>query len=422
MDHEEKAAVIARRRIANSLQPVNQLPQEVLSEILSLSLEPAYRGPWGRAVLRVCHDWRACLLRIPSVWGRLYITEMTSVEELDVWLSRASRVLLHVTLQFKNEESAAHVHSMWSRIATHPIKSFNLHYGYEFNPSWIFPLYGQIATLEEFATIFESSEGLRDTPSIFGPVLPLALTSLTITDEFDAGTYRLDDLHNLNVSDLRHVQLAMPLRDSCSFLSRCSALKSFKNDVYRAAETEDLSKGPLLLSFPELESLDLKGQYWEAFLRRAHMPQLCQLGLDLGPSLRRMPDTVQITTVQRLHLTRGCEVSKDLLLNFSELKYLKLLDLAQQDIPTLRILTGLVSDARQGKRFICPKLEELEYNTGGSWAPCLDLFRPLVLARVRGWPNPLTIYLPYLERPEGDEWEDWMDHLQFGTSSPLVRW
>lgn len=409
----------------------NLSKQEVLSEILSLSLPYVHEIgnevviPWGRPALGTCYRWRVCVLHTPSVWGRLFITETTTIEGLETWLSRASQTPLHVTLNFQDHPTTgAHVRWLWNRIAAHPIQSFALHCDSDFDLRWIFPLRGKIAALREFTMEILSRDESEPAviPQIFGPDPPLALTSLKIIDDSDSDNepFLLEDFNHFDASTLMHLQLHAAFRNHWTFITQCSALKRFSADVYRLFGAGYVLKAPISASLAELERLDLIAEDLEPFLRRVHAPKLHQLGLDLDQGLSHLSDTFQFTSIRYLRLTNAWRVSEDLLPRFSELEHLALFDWSDQDVPVLRFLTEASPDATTGDYFVCPKLRELKCRTHSPHVSVYD-FHPLVRTRV-SVQNPLAIYLPSYERPQGKLYRDWMKHLKFEASSPSVQW
>ncbi|KAF8310156.1 hypothetical protein DL93DRAFT_1667850 [Clavulina sp. PMI_390] len=99
--HEEKYLVeVMRKQTQNHLRPVSRLPNEVLSEIFLLSMDPDSKSVWDEPFLSTCSRWRKCAVATPAVWRWLYIHENTHPSELIVVLARSHNAPLDVTIEF----------------------------------------------------------------------------------------------------------------------------------------------------------------------------------------------------------------------------------------------------------------------------------------------------------------------------------
>ncbi|KAF8319686.1 hypothetical protein DL93DRAFT_108978 [Clavulina sp. PMI_390] len=78
------------RRARNAIAPINQLPAELLSEILQLSALPrSYFDHFGRScivwelpVLSTCHFWREMVLDLSAMWAQIYISDATPLAKI----------------------------------------------------------------------------------------------------------------------------------------------------------------------------------------------------------------------------------------------------------------------------------------------------------------------------------------------------
>lgn len=94
------------RRLANSLQPISRLPNEVLLEVFQESTDQNWTASWqdGRLsdhsriqILHVCHRWYSIGVNCPSLWTTY--EAMGSVEWTKEVLRRASGLPLRVTFR-----------------------------------------------------------------------------------------------------------------------------------------------------------------------------------------------------------------------------------------------------------------------------------------------------------------------------------
>ncbi|KAF8312994.1 hypothetical protein DL93DRAFT_1214114 [Clavulina sp. PMI_390] len=54
---------------------------------------------WRSPILAVCHRWRQCAVRFPTLWAQVYVEKSTSFDELTTWLRRSEPLSLDVTIR-----------------------------------------------------------------------------------------------------------------------------------------------------------------------------------------------------------------------------------------------------------------------------------------------------------------------------------
>ncbi|KAF8319685.1 hypothetical protein DL93DRAFT_108124 [Clavulina sp. PMI_390] len=407
------------------MAPVNQLPPELLGEILQLSTglykEPkAYSGwrmVWKTSALSVCYLWRAIVLNLPALWSQIYISGTTSQEEIATWASRAGNKPLDIRLGFPrdhqdtNKKMSQKIISSWNSLETHHIHSLRIEG--QIIPNTILPLRRNVAELHILIMhcyFVRIQPDAGSTFTIFPSHVPSNLQVLDVSNEFhNPISITLSSVGTQDLSRLEYLRFTegVKLLHAGEALATCRLLKFMEIDscdrlhgsLILLPNVERLELGPeLLKSFdlPKLYTLTLHGLLEDThhdLLRLGSLKKLIIFGFGIG----NIADAVAFLT------------------SIPQVVYLEL-DLLEGLEDVIQALCRVTPGVTTGtSSFLCPKLQVLECLFENNVA----LFKSLVEARLSspaGSP-PLEIWLGWRNHPKKKKWEPWMEKIRWASST-----
>lgn len=263
---------------------INRLPDEVLGEILLLSMMPLGKNLWSSPELKTCHHWRRVAAeRSPRIWSCLYITKRTPIECLDLWIARSAAAPLHVHLTTSLFYSDHFFQSVWKGITQkHSLRFWSLFLKLE-GPKWtdyILPITFRVDNLRELRIHWGHSVHFTSrTVDIFDPVITprhrlrmLEIqTSLRVRNIVMMPSFAASSLVELVVGEQAAPDVV------CEFLRQCQVIQKLTWDL-RHHETEPLwTPRPPRISIPTLERLWIAGPLAATFLLAADLPALRRL-------------------------------------------------------------------------------------------------------------------------------------------------
>ncbi|KAF8319690.1 hypothetical protein DL93DRAFT_2164375 [Clavulina sp. PMI_390] len=406
LDHQEHMVKLGLAQAQNAMMPINQLPVEVLGEILRISMEiPSWSTDriWNRPVFCTCHLWRTIILGLSPVWSRVKISGLTSLKEINEWVSRAANCPLDVTLEFPVDDGDMReaIVSAWTLISTHRIRAVEIYGGGD--ASIIFPLRGNIVdmcTLSVDGHVEDESADGAPSFTIFSSQVPSTLRTLELILESDPVSFLFCPISV--VADLSHLQTLRlcGVDPPSQALRSCTSLKTLTWDLRRA-----LSGAPIVL--PNLEYLELAGL---ALLESLELPSVHTLLVDKLESetcrhLSRLPSlrNLSIDDVESLDNVPAFFES------VSCIVHLRFISIEAVD-PILKGLCRIAPGATPRTLTVpCPVLQVLEF----IGMPGVDTLKPLIDRRVSTPWSPLQIWLSPWSRPEGVHWEKWMEEIHW---------
>ena len=275
LEREDCRAQLARRRAVNRDAAINRLPDEILEEILLLSMTPLDRRTWSRSELKTCHHWRKVAEKAPQIWSCLYLTERTPIKCIDLWIRRSAAAPLHVHLAPCCGPSFP---LLWRRITqcSHRFQSLVLSLEESNWIDHIFPITFRVDNLRQLK-IFWMDE--IPFPSRTIDVFPSIATSQLRKLEIKTAEWQQDIVSMPTVAASSLVELVIeeqaPLDVVWSFLVECKQIQRLTWDLqhYRMDELWT----PPSASFRTLERLWITGHFAAKFLLAADLPALRRL-------------------------------------------------------------------------------------------------------------------------------------------------
>ncbi|KAF8319694.1 hypothetical protein DL93DRAFT_2094632 [Clavulina sp. PMI_390] len=411
LDSQEQMMRLRLAQTQNAMAPINRLPVEVLSDILYMSMNDRAtyaHKVWNRPALRICQFWRNVILSLPAVWSQVRISETTSAEEVTTWIARAANRPLEIDLYSTYEKKAEKEAflSAWTIASARQLHTIRI-LG-QIDVSVMFPLKGNIAELRtlEVSGYLQRTIAGTDEPysfTIFSSSVPRSLRTLKITSDSHIIFFlRLSSVLTADFSHLQTLRLVgADLLHASQALASCSSLKFLAWDEREALD------GPQI-TLPSLEHLELAEL---ASLKSFKLPKLHTLDLgfleDRGYELLLCHEglrTMEITMVQDTHSAR------DFLASIPQIVHLKL---ALGETGSILKSLGRLAPGTTPETFdiLCPALRVLEC----SGEVDLGLIKPLVDQRSLVSVSPLEIWVRPQDRPNRDNWEQWMEKIRWGV-------
>jgi len=276
LENEERRAQLARRRAANKKVAINRLPDDILGEILLLSMLPSGMEIWSSPEAKTCHHWRCVAGQTPRIWSCLYITGETPFECIKLWTKRSAEAPLHVSFDAPTVPSDLFFRVAWRGIMEHSHRFQSLYLGLD--GSWwvnrILPITYRLNSLTELQiSLGGGVESISGTLDIFEPRLTTCRlrtldinTSVLLQNSFMMPCPAATSLVELTLEE----QVAPDT--VCQFLRECREIRELTWDLQHC-ET-DTGWAPAPISISTLEYLRVSGDLAAKFLLAANLPSL----------------------------------------------------------------------------------------------------------------------------------------------------
>jgi len=296
LENEEHRAQLARRRAVNKKVAINRLPDEVLGEILLLSMLPSGKEIWSSPEVKTCHHWRRVAGQTPRIWSCLYVTGETPFECVKLWMTRSAKAPLHVHLHPPLVPSDHFFRSAWQRIMQHSHRFQSLFLGLD--GSWwvnrVLPVTSRLNSLRELQISLGDdacSPSVALNLNIFEPCFTTCqLRTLEINASSPIPLQNLFTMPSLATTSLVELSLEEQVAPDtvCQFLRECREIRKLTWDLgFYEMDTE---WAPAPISISTLEYLRVSGDLAAKFLLVANLPSLRRLVVS------RMRDQVEVCT------------------------------------------------------------------------------------------------------------------------------
>jgi hypothetical protein len=439
MESETRRVGLAKNRAKNSLLPVGRLPDEVLSEILLLSVVPIEYDLWASPILSTCHRWRQCAIRNPKIWSVISIDYCTELDELELWLSRSASCPLHIQFFYEQdvppEEIMRHFTAAYEVTSNRHCRVRSLHIEGITSLETLLPLKSLGTSLRELVLASASDKETSNVLPVLEELASSHIHSLTINNLPPCrNAVRIDDINPSNLTSLTLNQ-AVTVQSVCKILPRCQSLVYLKWSYAEAGELNVVDSlqwmtEPFLLR--NLKSLFISGSMSIPLLQMADMPELGELSVT--SPMRPMGEIVHhLIRWERLEalelLSLDAVESQHFTTIFETLNRLEWFKCDAWTVSSLCGLYILINHSKQrvggARRFHCPHLRNLIIGFAYSSLQSDEddwLLRgalqthilPLTHARGPDYEQPLTVWLPNIyELVAVDSYGDFdsIDHL-----------
>lgn len=152
---------------------------------------------WDKSCLGICRRWRDCILGIRHMWSTVTLEDSTSIEEATTWLSRASSSPLRVFASFNPTWDGERWELIWELVTSHPIKSYSLSSGRDFDFWGPYPLPQRMSLIEDLeAANHDDSD--PDSSPLFEREQPNNLKSFAIMG-FARANFFIDQLNSIDL-------------------------------------------------------------------------------------------------------------------------------------------------------------------------------------------------------------------------------
>jgi hypothetical protein len=279
LESEERRAQLARRRAANKNVAINRLPDDLLGEILLLSMLPSDETIWSSPEMQTCHHWRRIAGQTPRIWSCVYITEETPFECIKLWLTRSAKAPLHVYFEAPSATPDQFFFAAWHRIMQHSHRFQSLFL--ELDGSWwinrILPVTSRLNSLRELQiSLGEDAEDISGTLDIFEPHLTTCrLRTLEITScNALPNLFTMPSLAATSLVELTLEEQVAP-DTVCQFLRECREIRKLKWN--HQPSPMNMAWAPAPISISTLEYLRISGDLTAKFLLAANLPSLRRL-------------------------------------------------------------------------------------------------------------------------------------------------
>ena len=373
LENEERRAQLARRRATNKKVAINRLPDDILGEILLLSMLPSGKEIWSSPEAKTCHHWRRVAGQTPRIWSRLYITGEVPFECIKLWMTRSAEAPLHVHLDAPPVPSDHFFRATWQRIMRHSHRFQSLFLGLD--GSWwvnrVLPVTSRLNSLRELHIRLGedvSPSGALDL-DIFEPRLTTCqLRTLAINASTSTPLQNLFTMPSPATTSLVELSLDEQVAPDtvCQFLRECREIRKLTwNLGFYEMDTE---WAPAPISISTLEYLRVSGDLAAKFLLVAHLPSLRRLVVS------RTKDQVEVCTAileftQITHLDVDFDVphAPSVRSIYRSLRHLEHLSYrwCEDTFEAILVLTEW-EDEDSGRIWHCPRMKQLHLRVGGS--------------------------------------------------------
>jgi hypothetical protein len=279
LENEERRAQLARRRATNKMVAINRLPDDILGEILLLSMLPSGKGIWSSPEAKTCHHWRHVARQTPRIWSCVYITREIPFECIKLWMMRSAEAPLHIHFDALSVLSDHFFRAAWQMIMRHAHRFQSLFL--ELDGSWwinrVLPVTSRLNNLRELDIFLgEGADSTSGPLDIFEPHLTTCrLRTLEITSSICLQNFFM--IPSPAATSLVELTLEGQVAPDtvCQFLRECREIRKLTWD-HQASPT-NMTWAPAPISISTLEYLWISGDLTAKFLSAANLPCLRRL-------------------------------------------------------------------------------------------------------------------------------------------------
>jgi len=281
LENEERRAQLGRRRAVNKKAAISRLPDEVLGEILLLSMTPLGQNVWSRPALKICHHWRRVAEQVPLIWSCFYVMKSIPFECIDLWITRSAAVPLHVHVMPSFLPPEHFFQLVWQGIIQHSQRFRSLCLRL-LNTRWmdqVLPITCGVDNLRELHITWSHDQRLSSRAvDIFGPLL---VTPQLRMLEFEGvpGVQNFVIIPTFAVSDTLEELIIGRVAEPnmvCEFLRSCQKIRRL---VWDLRHFDNTPWTPAPTCIPALERLSISGSPAHRFLKTADLPGLRRLAI-----------------------------------------------------------------------------------------------------------------------------------------------
>ena len=280
LEKEKRRVQLAKRRAINRNVPINRIPNEILGEILLLSMVPLGECIWSCSELKICHHWRQVAQGTPWIWSYLCITEYTPIKSIDLWIARSASVPLHICLTALSPCKSPFL-LLWQEITRYSRRFKSLDLRLE-DPTWIdhiLPITFRVDNLHELRIYWEEEDPIISrTVDIFHPSIEMPQlrtlgikTSDAQQDVITMPTPIASSLVELVIEEQASLAMVWSLLGECKRIRKLTW--KLENYVIEDPWT------PPSASIPTLEHLSINGSLAANVLLAADLPSLRRLAV-----------------------------------------------------------------------------------------------------------------------------------------------
>ncbi|KAH9933257.1 hypothetical protein B0H21DRAFT_83479, partial [Amylocystis lapponica] len=261
------SAILSVRRMVNSLNPINQVPPEVLGVILSLvpsNLPRDYAGQkapfyWPSTSIQsrqdivrsthVCHHWRKTLLATPMLWASISSGDYQSATMIPAFIERSRPAHLQLfvdtddigrTLQRVFDEQPSHIREL--HLSSYNNMYLPVHSHYTLIETCRLPQLECLTLALKYGNPFSLPVCTR---MLFNNELP-RLRTLTLANLPWFPSNRFDHLTHLSIiNDPGYKYLRWEIADLFSFLRPCHRLEEIVLSGFASKHRHELYWRPL---------------------------------------------------------------------------------------------------------------------------------------------------------------------------------
>jgi len=417
VEDEERLAELATRRAENKQRAINRLPEDLLGEILLLSMTPLGKKIWSSAGLKTCYHWRRVAEQCPRIWSRLRVTEEISSECIDLWVERSAAAPLHVHFAAPRIDNHYIFRPLWRRIMQHSHRVESLFLGLE--GTWwidcILPITYRVDNLRELQISLDRGISSR-TLDLFEPLITPQLRRLVIANPTRSGAPmpRWSPRQNSFVmpsraaSSLVMVAIAdqAPPDAVCEFLRECQEIRKLAWDL-QLHRVDTWTPAPT--SIPTLDDLWIAGSLAARFLPIADLPALRRLVvLNTCNQANVCKAILGFKTITHLRLDFHEPRAQDVRSIYESLHHLEHFSYRwrEETFEAILVLTEW-EEGDTSRTWLCPQIKQLHLAIGnaitlGTLPPatvrsCLE---KVMRVRARSVEAPLNVILDELEATE----------------------
>ena len=418
VDSEKRRAHMIKQYALNKKAAISRLPNEILEEILLLSMTPLGRNIWSSPALKTCHRWRHVAEHAPRIWSCICFASGIPSECIDLWMARSAHVPLHVHCTDPLDRYGDNSLQVWQRMMEHSYRFQSL--SLVLMGSWwmnhVLPINFRVDNLRElrisfpryahaFSPIFGTHVKASQLQTLdiaewvgFTPIiLPTSLRdqeSLSLQNHLPMPSLVTGSLVELSI------QYHATPDAVCEFLRECRKIQTLLWDLRSYQKNALWMFEPT--SVPTLERLRIAGDLAADFLLIADLPSLRHLFVRNTCSPSDVSEAIlKFTQITHLRVdVDGLDV-RDLQTIYRSLPYLEHFSYPWRE-DTFEAILVLTGWKEVGARRIwhCPHMKQLHLNIGKAVASgvlqpdtvqyCLS---QLVYVRARSGDAPLDVIL-----------------------------
>jgi len=368
LESEERRAQLARRRAANKKAVINRLPDEVLGEILLLSMLPSGKEIWSSPEAKTCHHWRRVAGQTPRIWSCLHITGEIPFECIKLWMTRSAEVPLHVHFNTPPALSNYFFESAWQKIMQHSHRFQSLFL--RLHGSWwinqVLPVTSRLNSLRELQiSLGPSAHSPSGTLDIFEPRLTTCrLRTLMIKTSFCLRNFFM--MPSPAATSLVELTLEEQVAPDtvCQFLRECREIRklTWHLQFYKT----NTAWAPAPISISTLEYLRVSGDLAAKFLLAATLPSLRRLIVSsTRDEVKVCTAILGFTQITHLDVDFGVLDAPSVCSIYKSLRHLEHLSY-MWDEDTFEAILALteLEEKETGRIWHCPRMKQLHLAIG----------------------------------------------------------